>query len=110
MVLPWYLTVNVTEPELSSRWALTALIFSVESGLNLMFCRIARLRAMIVFVQPVSGHVANLNSWPLSCGMTVTLRIIGVGLAFPSRTLFTRISICMDVYEGGGGYACGGCG
>ena len=62
MVLPWYLTVNVTEPELSSRWALTALIFSVESELNLMFCRIARLRAMIVFVQPVSGHVANLNS------------------------------------------------
>ena len=98
----------MTEPELSKRWALTALILRLESGLKRMPFRIARLRAMIVFVQPVSGHVANLNSWPLSCGMTVTLRIIGVGLAFPSRTSFTRISFCMDVYEGGGGYAGGG--
>ena len=47
---PWYLRVNITEPELSRRWALTALIFSVESGLKRMPCRIVRLRALIVCV------------------------------------------------------------
>ena len=56
VVRPWYFRVNVTEPELSRRWALTALIFRLESGLNRMPFRIARLRAMIVFVHPVSGH------------------------------------------------------
>ncbi len=56
VVRPWYFRVNVTEPELSRRWALTALIFRLESGLKRMPFRIARLRAIIVFVHPVSGH------------------------------------------------------
>ena len=88
----------MAKPELSSRWVLTALIFSVESGLNLIFCRIAMLRATIVFVQPVSGHASNSNGRLPPCGITMTLHIIGVGLAFPSRTLLRR-SFCEDVYK-----------
>ena len=79
---PWYFMMNVTKPELSSRWLLTALTFCVECGLNLMFCLIARLP---VFVYPVCGHISNLNGRPLSCWMTMTLSIHhwgGVGLSF----------------------------
>ena len=103
---PWYRKVNVTEPELSRRWALTALILSVEFGLNLISCRIARLRAMIVFVQPVSGHASNWNGLPPSCGITVMLRIIGVGSACPSRTSLT-FTFFKIVYVDGGGYGLG---
>ena len=59
----------MTEPELSRRWALTALILRLESGLKRIPFRIARLRAMIVFVQPVSGHALNSNVDSLEVGL-----------------------------------------
>ena len=63
---------------------------------------------MIVFVQPVSGHASNWNGSPPSCGITVMLRIIGVGSACPSRTSLTHTNFCRDVYSGWGGYEVGG--
>ena len=56
VVFPWYLILNVTEPELSSRWPLRAVTFCLELGLMCMFCRAATFLAIIDLVHPVSGH------------------------------------------------------
>ena len=56
--------------------------------------RIARLRAIIVFVHPVSGHAIYSKGRPPSCGIMMFF-IIGVGSGCcPSLTSLTRTIFC----------------